>query len=119
MEVAETKKAILKQKVKVIKKRLEMQKTEHIDSTWSSIKTRLFSRTPDNNLKKYIGISLAPRAPDKQVCEEEIIRRKMEVDNNFALSDEEKVIEKTVHNLLFKKNASNVIYVFCFAEDLP
>lgn len=95
VEVAETKKAILKQKVKVIKKRLEMQKTEHIDSTWSSIKTRLFSRTPDNNLKKYIGISLAPRAPDKQVCEEEIIRRKMEVDNNFALSDEEKVIEKT------------------------
>ena len=69
----------------------------------SSIKTRLFSRTPDNNLKKYIGISLAPPAPDHQVCEDENTRRKREVDNNFALSDDEKVIEKKVHDPLQKK----------------
>ena len=62
----------------------------------SSIKARVFGNPPDRNLQKYMGIAMAPSAPSTKVCNEEIARRKREVDNNPALSNDEKANEKKV-----------------------
>ena len=117
MEVRESKKAIFKQKVKVIQTRLESEKTEKIQTTWycnhhnlisiklicdthacrSDIKPRLFGRNADPNYKQYAGISLAPRAADKAVRNALIAKSDKEIDNNPTLSDTEKAKEKKVY----------------------